>query len=110
MNQRDFSPSPLVGEGRGGGSAEKAQSRHSSPDPSPAYSEGSATQKSHPSWQQPTWIGGGEQNAEALWYVGPGRAEIRVETLPAGGPDEVELRALYGGISRGTERLVFAGR
>jgi threonine dehydrogenase-like Zn-dependent dehydrogenase len=56
---------------------------------------------------------GGEQRerrAEALWYVGPGRAEIREESVPAPGPDEVELHALYGGISRGTERLVFTGR
>jgi threonine dehydrogenase-like Zn-dependent dehydrogenase len=51
-----------------------------------------------------------ERRAEALWYVGPGRAEIREESVPAPGPGEVELHALYGGISRGTERLVFTGR
>jgi NADPH:quinone reductase-like Zn-dependent oxidoreductase len=51
-----------------------------------------------------------ERRAEALWYVGAGCAEIRAEILAAAGPGEVELRALYGGISRGTERLVFAGR
>jgi threonine dehydrogenase-like Zn-dependent dehydrogenase len=48
--------------------------------------------------------------AQALWYVGPGRAEIRPEPVPAAGPDQVRVRALYGAISRGTERLVFAGR
>jgi NADPH:quinone reductase-like Zn-dependent oxidoreductase len=51
-----------------------------------------------------------ERKAEALWYVGPNRAEIRTESVAAAGPDEVVLDALYGGISRGTERLVFAGR
>lgn len=48
--------------------------------------------------------------AEALWYVGANRAEIRTESVGPAGPGEVELHALYGGISRGTERLVFAGR
>jgi hypothetical protein len=56
----------------------------------------------------------GEQanaGAQALWYVGPGRAEIRTETLAREvGPTEVRIEALYGGISRGTERLVFTGR
>ena len=55
----------------------------------------------------------GEQvsaGAEALWYVGPNRAEIRAETLAVEGPGEVRIEALYGGISRGTERLVFTGR
>jgi threonine dehydrogenase-like Zn-dependent dehydrogenase len=51
-----------------------------------------------------------EASAEALWYVGPGRAEIRSEPLGAPGPGEVRVRALYSAISRGTERLVFAGR
>jgi threonine dehydrogenase-like Zn-dependent dehydrogenase len=51
-----------------------------------------------------------ERRAEALWYVGAGRAEIRAEALPAAGPGEVVLHAVYGGISRGTERLVFTGR
>jgi NADPH:quinone reductase-like Zn-dependent oxidoreductase len=48
--------------------------------------------------------------AEALWYVGPGRAEIRPEAgrIPAFG--EVSVRALYGALSRGTERLVLSGR
>jgi threonine dehydrogenase-like Zn-dependent dehydrogenase len=49
-------------------------------------------------------------DGQALWYVAPGRAEIRPEPVPAPGPGEVRVRALYGAISRGTERLVFAGR
>ena len=50
------------------------------------------------------------EDAEALWYVAPGRAEIRREAVPAPGPGEVSVRALHGALSRGTERLVLAGR
>lgn len=50
------------------------------------------------------------QTCESLWYVAPGRAEIRSEPLPELGPGEVQVRTLYSAISRGTERLVFAGR
>jgi NADPH:quinone reductase-like Zn-dependent oxidoreductase len=46
----------------------------------------------------------------ALWYVGPGSAELRSEPVAAPQPDEVQVHALYGAISRGTERLVQAGR
>lgn len=49
-------------------------------------------------------------NAQALWYVGAGRAEIRDEQLAAPQPDEVQVRALHSAVSRGTERLVLAGR
>src|SRR5271155_2527667 len=49
-------------------------------------------------------------DAEALWYVGPGRVEIRRETIGEPGPGEGRIRALYSAISRGTERLVSAGR
>ncbi len=48
--------------------------------------------------------------AAAFWVAAPGRGEIRAETLPAPKPDEVLVRTLYSGISRGTESLVFAGR
>jgi 2-desacetyl-2-hydroxyethyl bacteriochlorophyllide A dehydrogenase len=48
--------------------------------------------------------------AAAFWVAAPGRGEIRPETLPAPAPDEVLVRTLYSGISRGTESLVFAGR
>ncbi len=44
---------------------------------------------------------------QALWYTGPGQVAIRGETLGSG---EVRLRALYSGISRGTERLVLSGK
>jgi hypothetical protein len=49
-------------------------------------------------------------SAEALWYVGPGRAEIRREAAGEPAPGEVRIRALYSAVSRGTERLVLAGR
>jgi threonine dehydrogenase-like Zn-dependent dehydrogenase len=39
-----------------------------------------------------------------------GRAEIRSEPLADPGADEVQIRALHGAISRGTERLVLVGR
>ena len=51
-----------------------------------------------------------DRTAKALWYVGAGRAEIRDEPLVEPGPGEVRVRALYSAISRGTERLVQAGR
>ena len=48
--------------------------------------------------------------ARAFWVAEPGRGEIRTEELRAPGADEVVVRALYSGISRGTEALVFSGR
>jgi hypothetical protein len=48
--------------------------------------------------------------ARALWYVGPGRAEIREEALGVNTQSAVRIRALHGALSRGTEALVFAGR
>jgi threonine dehydrogenase-like Zn-dependent dehydrogenase len=51
-----------------------------------------------------------ERSAEALWYVGPGRVEIRRALFAEPEPGEIRVRALYSAISRGTERLVFAGR
>jgi hypothetical protein len=51
-----------------------------------------------------------EEVAQALWYSGPGQAEIRQETLAPAGAGEVRVRALYGAVSRGTEALVLAGR
>jgi 2-desacetyl-2-hydroxyethyl bacteriochlorophyllide A dehydrogenase len=49
------------------------------------------------------------KTAEAFWITGPGHAEIRTETLPAPGPEDVLVATLYSGISRGTETLVFDG-
>ena len=49
-------------------------------------------------------------NARAFWIAEAGRGEIRTEPLPAVTADGVVVRALYSGISRGTEALVFQGR
>lgn len=51
-----------------------------------------------------------ENVVEALWYTAPGVAEIRSEALPDPQPDDLAIRALFGAVSRGTERLVFEGR
>jgi NADPH:quinone reductase-like Zn-dependent oxidoreductase len=51
-----------------------------------------------------------DEMAEALWYSGPGRAEIREEKLAAPATGEVRVRSLFGAVSRGTEALVLAGR
>src|SRR3954470_22627479 len=53
---------------------------------------------------------GSSEQAQALWYVGPGRAEIRAERVLPPSEGEVRLRAVASALSRGTERLVFAGR
>jgi threonine dehydrogenase-like Zn-dependent dehydrogenase len=45
----------------------------------------------------------------AFWIASPGRGELRAETLPTAAPGELRIRALYSGVSRGTESLVFAG-
>ena len=50
------------------------------------------------------------EHARAFWVVSPGHGEIRAERLPAPSASEVMVRALYSGISRGTEALVFSGR
>jgi threonine dehydrogenase-like Zn-dependent dehydrogenase len=47
---------------------------------------------------------------KALWYVGCGQAELREEAVAAPRDGEVLVRALYGAISRGTERLVHSGQ
>jgi NADPH:quinone reductase-like Zn-dependent oxidoreductase len=51
-----------------------------------------------------------DRSIQALWYVAAGRAELRPESAPAPTSAEVRVRALFGAISRGTERLVFQGR
>ena len=53
---------------------------------------------------------GAARPAQALWYVGRGRAELRPVVLASPGPDEALVRTLWTGLSRGTERLVFEGR
>jgi threonine dehydrogenase-like Zn-dependent dehydrogenase len=47
---------------------------------------------------------------KALWYVGPGQAEVREESVATPRAGEVRVKALFGAISRGTERLVYSGR
>jgi len=51
-----------------------------------------------------------DEVAEALWYIGPGQAEIRQQTLTPPGADDVRVRALFGALSRGSEALVYGGR
>src|SRR5438270_13914564 len=46
----------------------------------------------------------------AFWITSPGRGEIRDEPLPSPAAGELVVRALYSGISRGSEALVFQGR
>ncbi len=48
--------------------------------------------------------------ARAFWVTAPEHGEIRAETLPPPRAGEALVRALYSGISRGTESLVFRGR
>jgi 2-desacetyl-2-hydroxyethyl bacteriochlorophyllide A dehydrogenase len=45
-----------------------------------------------------------------LWITAASRAELRDEPLAAPHEDEVLVQALYSGISRGSEQLVFTGR
>jgi threonine dehydrogenase-like Zn-dependent dehydrogenase len=47
--------------------------------------------------------------ARAFWLRTPGKGEIRAVELPEPGPDDVVVRTLYTGVSRGTETLVFRG-
>ena len=51
-----------------------------------------------------------ENSTRAFWVVAPGRGELRAEPLPAARSDEASVRALYSGVSRGTEVLVYSGR
>ncbi|MBR0643470.1 zinc-dependent alcohol dehydrogenase [Plastoroseomonas hellenica] len=48
--------------------------------------------------------------ARALWATAPGTCAIREEVLPPRASDQALVRTLVTGISRGTERLVLAGR
>ena len=49
-------------------------------------------------------------DARAFWISAPGHGELRAETLSPPGQNDVVVRALFSGISRGTEALVFQGR
>jgi threonine dehydrogenase-like Zn-dependent dehydrogenase len=48
-------------------------------------------------------------DAHAFWLRAPGCGEIRPVALPEPGRDEVMVRTLRSGVSRGTETLVFRG-
>jgi hypothetical protein len=48
--------------------------------------------------------------SKALWYVAKKQAEFRDGAIAAPSGGEVQVRARFGAISRGTERLVFEGR
>ncbi|MER6073819.1 zinc-binding alcohol dehydrogenase [Streptomyces sp. NPDC001817] len=49
------------------------------------------------------------RSARAFWLRSPGHGELRDLTLADPAEDEVVVRALYSGVSRGTETLVFRG-
>ncbi|MCW2548249.1 MAG: zinc-binding alcohol dehydrogenase, partial [Mycobacterium sp.] len=49
------------------------------------------------------------RDALAYWVREPGVGEIRPASLPEPGPDDVLVRTIRTGISRGTELLVFRG-
>ena len=49
------------------------------------------------------------REARAYWQRMPGVGEIRPVELPEPGPDDVLVRTLRSGVSRGTETLVFRG-
>lgn len=48
--------------------------------------------------------------ATAFWVTQPGGGELKRETLTAIGEEDVLVHALYSGVSRGTESLVFNAR
>lgn len=51
-----------------------------------------------------------QREAWAFWLREPGAGEIRPARLTTPGPDDVLVRTLCSGVSRGTESLVFCGR
>jgi hypothetical protein len=50
-----------------------------------------------------------DHGARALWFVAAERAEIRPASVPSRQANDLRLRGLVSGISRGTESLVFRG-
>jgi 2-desacetyl-2-hydroxyethyl bacteriochlorophyllide A dehydrogenase len=48
--------------------------------------------------------------SRALWFEQAGRCAIRSEPILRNGQNDVLVRTLFSGISRGTESLVFSGR
>ncbi|XVV07102.1 zinc-dependent alcohol dehydrogenase [Actinosynnema sp. CA-248983] len=49
------------------------------------------------------------RSARAVWFTGSGKSEIRPVDVPDPGPDDVLVRTLFSGVSRGTETLVLHG-
>jgi threonine dehydrogenase-like Zn-dependent dehydrogenase len=49
------------------------------------------------------------RTAQAFWLRSPGHGELRTVEVPLPGPDEVLVRTLFSGVSRGTEGVVFRG-
>jgi Zn-dependent alcohol dehydrogenase len=54
-------------------------------------------------------VGPDTEVTRAFWVTAPGRGEIRSERLKDAAHDDVVVRTLYSGISRGTESIVFRG-
>jgi threonine dehydrogenase-like Zn-dependent dehydrogenase len=54
-------------------------------------------------------VGATVAEARAFWLREPGIGEIRPVHLPDRGADDVVVRTLFSGVSRGTESLVFRG-
>ncbi|MER7929834.1 zinc-binding alcohol dehydrogenase [Streptomyces sp. NPDC096057] len=50
------------------------------------------------------------RSARAFWLRSPHQGEIRDVVLPDPGEDEIVVRTLWSGVSRGTEALVFRGQ
>lgn len=50
-----------------------------------------------------------QQEARAFWVTAPGHGEIRTERIAGPTQDDVMVRAVYSGVSRGTEAMVFGG-
>jgi threonine dehydrogenase-like Zn-dependent dehydrogenase len=50
-----------------------------------------------------------QRDVQAFWLRTPGCGEIRPVTLPEPGHDDVVVRTMRSGVSRGTETLVFRG-
>lgn len=59
---------------------------------------------------KPAFPSGASASATALWYVSPRECALNAEALPARTAGDCLVRALWSGISRGTERLVCEGR
>lgn len=52
----------------------------------------------------------GQHVATSVWFAQPGRVELRRETLPEVGPEDVRIHTLVSALSHGTEMLVYQGQ